>query len=284
MPPDINPDHIAGLLLQAFNEGSAAAITELCHPSVRINSAILTAAPRSGGPMNDPLTALTTACRLQFPGIAFSNEHSKLTSSAHGNAFSFEGSYRCSQSSDRVVIVPCTCRFRVENGKVTQIWFSIDHYSVLLQLNRVLSEPGHAADHSDALNQRIVDGLAREILQRKTASETLAQEVITHARLEIYKDIGAGLTETERLHLDGAGKVNEVLSFVRRFFADPLELALGTALCQGHTSTFRGKIRAKFGTGLRRYNIVISVSSPGGRVTDCWIRIVPPPTLMECLL
>jgi hypothetical protein len=284
MNRDVQGNAIAERLLGYFNGGSASSIAELCDRSLTVTSAILASA-RSPNFPNPPgsnrLTELVAAARSIFPGVSFFGE--SVTAWEGGVVLSWRGEFKPDERSARLLSVPCSCRVRIQRDKVCGISFVVDEYSVLLQLGRICADPGKSSGSSAEVNQAAAHSLRDAFVAGKALRDCLPAEAILHVDIEIYRDINQGL-ETETLRLEGVGRMDDLLRFVRARFRDPVDVSLREGISQGYTTTFRGNIRARSGTDMLRYDLVIGFASRGARVAECWVKIIPPPTLLECCL
>ena len=151
------------------------------------------------------------------------------------------------------------------------------------EFGRLFSDPGHSAGNSAAVNQAALDELKRALLTRASPAGGLDFETRVHGSIKIFKDLNRGV-DTETLRFEGTGKLDELLLFIRERFRDPVDVSFGIGISQGHTTTFKGKIRAKLGVTFQRYDIYCGFASADDRVVECWIKIAPPLTLKECLV
>jgi hypothetical protein len=280
MGQDAHADSVAEWLIDYLNGRGASLLTEFCHRAAVANSALLASDPSPDSAMQGSLTELIAACQSRFPGIQFYSE--SVSSTELGFLLSGHGEFTRDGSGQPVVTVPCSCRVELERSKIREIWFEVDDYSLLLQLGRICADPGQSVGQSAVVNHAAVDSLRKALVTRSGLSQTLGPDVTVHASIKTYKDINRGY-ETDSLRLDGPGKLQELLGLMHERFGEPIELLLGSGISQGYTTTFRGKIRAKVGTEMQRYDIVCGFVSPQDRVNECWIKITPPPTLLECL-
>ncbi len=163
-----------------------------------------------------------------------------------------------------------------------ELWFTVDEYDVLLQLGRVCAAPGQSLGGSAAVNQLAAQSLREALVSGKAGAGHLGPEVDMHVNIETYRDIASG-TQMDAVCLEGPGKIDQLLAYIRERFGRPLELVFKNGISQGHTTTFRGTIRAKIGAEMQRYDIVCGFVTPRDEVSECWVKITPPPTLRECL-
>ena len=281
MRTDVDTKIITGRLIECFNQGSASLIVDLCDRSLSVNSAILGNDRRSNAKVQDPIAKLIAACRAMFPDAQFSIGSVKQTDD--GFVVGLIGNLKSPEDSTRVLKVPCTCRVKLVARRIRELWFAVDEYAILQQLGRVCPDPGCSVGRSASINQQAMDSLRDSFTTRKPARAPVSIETIIHANIENYIDITTKGMEIDTFRLDGVGKINELLARFHSTFADPLELSFADGISQGHTTTFRGRIRAKVGANMQRYHVVCGFVSHEGNLAECWVTIAPPATLMECL-
>lgn len=281
MCTDALRDSIAQRLIDYFNASLTAPLEELGHRTLAVHCAILARSQSSNSIGPRSLTALVTACHGMFPGIRFRCEDSR--SSSDEILLVWRGEFRRDDQGAQVVNVPCTCRVRVRDEQISEIWFVIDSYSVLLQLGRICAEPGQSNGRSAVLNRLAMDSLRDAIVTRRTLDGALGPGTFIHASVKIFKDINHGV-ETETFTIEGVGKIHEMLGHIRERFTNPIDLSISYGLSQGYTTTFRGSVSAVVGAEMQRYDIFCGFVSPADQVVECWVKIAPPPTVKECLL
>ena len=276
MEANILADRIANQLVAGFNGNPLPPNDEVWGRSLTVNSALIGDDRRANALATSPLTRLIDACRTRFPDTSFQSEGVHSTES--GFVFTQVG-----RQPGSGLAIQCTCRVRLVQDKVRELWFEVDEYGILMQQGKICSAPGVSDSASRTTNQMAAEKFRQTLLARSATGNFLSHDVVVHTNIETYRDISRGV-ETESLRLEGAGKFNEVLGLLRNRFHDPIDLTFADGISQGFTTTFRGKIRAKVGSELQRYNLVCGFVSPSEKVTEFWINITPPPTLMECLL
>ncbi len=282
MPPDVKTQSLAELLMGCFNGNPATTLAGIVDRTLTINSLLMGGDRRANALATAPIPTLIESLRTRFPGTRFRSD--ALRSTDNGFSFTLQGEFAGPELAGPALTVQCTCRVRLVQDKISELWFEVDEYSLLQQQGRICSAPGEAVAAARAANQQAVDALSQLLRTRGLTADLLDAAARVHANIELYKDISTGIiTETRRLEGTGTKALDEVLALIRGRFQDPVELALGNGISQGCTTTFKGKIRAKIGASKQRYNIVCGFMSPHDRVTECWICITPPPTLMECL-
>ena len=266
---------IAEALLRSFNRSEASSYADFCDESLTVKSALLSigAAPHS-------LDALIAGCQSMFPGIIFHGDPPR--SSGDTLLLSWRGEYTPGEPNVGTVYVPCTCRLAIANGRIREISFAVNSYQVMLQLQRICSDPGQPIANSALVNQCAAESLRQAVVLGNALIEGLSVNVVLHASVTIYRDINKGL-HTDTLRLDGVGKIEALLTFIRDRFGQSVDLVISGGISQGHTTTFRGRISGKIGTEIHCYNSVLGFVSPNDCVTECWVKIMPPPTLRECL-
>jgi hypothetical protein len=282
MPTDGAIDKLARRLIECFNGSPVSLLAEFCDRFLTVNSAILGNDRRSNALIREPIAVLIKTCRSTFPGIKFYED--EIKPSDGGIVLNWKGRFQLDEQVGRELRIPCTCRVRLAGAKMRELWFSVDEYSMLLHLGKLCSDPGQSAGRSATINQLAVDCLKDALVREMTVSDPFSPNTVIHANIEIYRDIGNNGVETQTFRLEGAGKMGALLEFFREHFGAPVELSFGRGISQGYTTTFRGKIRVKVGEEMHRYDIVCGFVSPGDRVSDCWVKVTPPPTLMECLI
>lgn len=158
----------------------------------------------------------------------------------------------------------------------------MDNYSALVQPGRICPDPGQSTGRSAAVNQLAAESLRQALVMNTMPGEPLHSDTAIHAYIKVYRDLSEGV-ETDTVRLEGTGKMGEFLSLIRDCFGDSLDVSLNGGISQGCTTTFRGTIRARMQIGTHKYGIACGFVSSADRVTECWVMITPPPTLMECL-
>lgn len=281
MQTDIEIRVISEQLLDCFNQRSAALPTNICDRSLSVTSALLGDDRRSNSLMHDPLGKLIAACQARFPGITFRSEI--IRPSATGFISEWIGHSHVAEASDRPLKIPCTCRVTLQGHRVRHLWFSVDEYSILQQLGRLCPDPGQSVARSANVNQQAMYSLRDALTTREPARYPLGPDIVVHANLETYIDIAARGFQTEIFRLDGTGKITELLAYIQRRFSASLDLSFIAGISQGHTTTFRGTVRGRIGLEMQRYDAVFGFVTPAQQLTECWVKLTPPPTLMECL-
>jgi len=281
MQPDPMTEALAELLTACFNGSPASSIAHLCDRSLMINSFLMGGDRRLNALATAQLPTLLQAVRTRFPDTRFRSHD--LSTTEQGFTFGLSGEL-ASAAAGRALPIECTCRVRLAQEKISELWFQIDEYRLLLEQGRICSAPGESVEASRTANERAAEALSQLLRTRTASAEGLDADTNVHVNIELYKDLSKGLiTETRRFDGAGTAALDEALQLLRGRFQDPVELSFGKGISQGSTTTFRGKIRARVGPNKQRYNIVCGFTSPIDRVTECWICITPPPTLMECL-
>ena len=278
-----HPDIVGQRLIECFNGGPISSLEGLTATSLLVNSALLGSDRRSNALITQPIAALVGACRSNFPGVTFCGENVRPYDG--GLVLTWSMHFRPDGHGNRVLNIPCTCRVRITGGKLCELWFVLDDYSMLLQLGKVCPDPGQPTGRSEIINRLAAETLSDAFVMRNTVRNTLSLslETVVHANIETYRDLARGV-DTETFRLEGASKFSELLSFVWNKFSSPVDLSLKSGISQGYTTTFRGRIRARIGMEMQTYSIVCGFVSPGDRVAECWVKVTPPPTLMECIM
>ena len=281
MNTDVGTESAVHRLVECFNGKSVSALAELRDGELTINSAFLGDDRRSNALVNEGIGRLVAACHSRFPGIQFQCD--SVAKSNDGFTSQWTGRWRPEDQLGQALAIPCTCRVKYAGRFMRELWFTVDEYSILLQLGKVCSAPGQALGHSASVNQLAAESLKEAIVSGNSTCDRLGQAVEMHVNIETYRDIGKSV-DIEAYRLDGAGQIVHLLAYVRNRFGRPVELSFKKGISQGHTTTFRGAIRARLGGAeTQRYDIVCGFVSPGDEVSECWVKISPPPTLMECL-
>jgi hypothetical protein len=280
MLSDVEANGIVQRLTACFNGAHASTLEAFCDRSLVVNSQVLGGDRRSNQLIASPLAALAGALRTRFPGTVFRGLD--VQSVGSDLAFRVEGHLGIDDQRSPLT-VQCTCRIRVLHKKIRELWFEVDEYDLLARQGRICCDPGQSTGDARRINQQAADALWPVLRTRNAATALFGPDVVVHANLAIYKDLQKGL-ELYALRLDGVGELPKVLEMLRDIFEDPVELIFAEGISQGFTTTFRGKMRARKGAQMERYDIVCGFITPADRVTECWISIAPPPTLMECLL
>jgi len=272
--------NISQRLLDCFNGSSVSLLADLCDPALTVYSGVLGGDRRSNALVREPIAPLIAACRGKFPGVRFFSESVRL--SDIGFVFSWIGNFQPQEEGSPLVKIPCTCRVTLTGDRLRELWFAIDEYEVLTQLGKVCMDPGHSTGNSSITNRLAAESLRSAIVTRRTTCDSLHPDTLLHANIEIYTDLKTGVG-TEIFRVEGENTIGEVLAYLRERLGEPVELSFHDGISQGYTTTFRGKIRGKVGAEMQRYDLVCGFVSPTDRVTECWVKVTPPPTLMECL-
>lgn len=266
-------------LVECFNGAPISSLTELPERELIINSSILVEDRRSNTLPKEALAALIRACRSRFPDIQFQCE--SVTQSNEGFISQWTGYSQPEGQRREVLSVPCSCRVKYAGKFMRELWFSVSEYSILQQLGKVCAAPGQSSGNSASVNTQAMERLKSAIVMRNKVLDLLGPQIEMHVNVETYLDITKGLG-VETYRLDGVGKLDELLAYVWERFCSPVDISFKNGISQGHTTTFRGTIRSRIGGEMQRYNIVCGFVSPRDQVSECWLNITPPPTLMEC--
>lgn len=281
MDTNVGTESAAHLLVECFNGKPNSVLADLQDGKLTINSALLGDDRRSNALVNEGVGRLIAACHSRFPGIQFQCD--SVAKSNDGFSSQWTGRWRPEDQIGQTLSIPCSCRVKYVGRFIRELWFTVDEYSILLQLGKVCSAPGQALGRSASVNQLAAESLKEAIVTGNSTCDRLGSSVEMHVNIETYRDIGNGV-DIETYRLDGAGQIGQLLAYVKERFGRHVELSFKKGISQGHTTTFRGTIRARFGgTETQRYDIVCGFVSPGDEVSECWVKITPPPTLMECL-
>lgn len=282
MDMNVGTESAAHRLVEWFNGKPISALAELRDGELTINSALLGRDRRANTLLvKEGIGKLIAACHARFPGIQFQCD--SVAESNDGFTSQWTGRWRPQDQLGQALSIPCSCRVKYAGRSMRELWFTVDEYSILLQLGKVCAAPGQAMGRSASVNQLAAESLKEAIVTGNSTCGPLGTSVEMHVNIETYRDIGKGV-DIETYRLDGVGQIAQLLAYVRERFAKPVELSFKNGISQGHTTTFRGTIRARLGGAeTQRYDIVCGFVSPGDDVSECWVKISPPPTLMECL-
>jgi len=280
MHTEVAAVEIGRRLIDCFNRRPGTSVADLCDRSTVVHSALLGRDRRSNAVIKFPLAALIAACHARFPGIEFHPEG--VTAYGAAVALSWRGRFQA-EGQQSTITVPCACRIRIANNRLCEISFAVDDYSILMQLGSICAEPGQSRGRSASVNEHAAASLRDAFVMRKDTCDAVSAAAVIHANIETYADITCGIA-MDTFRLEGAGTIGELLCYVREHFGAPIDVAFRDGISQGYATTFRGKIRARIGAEMQRYDLVCGFASPGDRLAECWVKITPPPTLMECLI
>jgi hypothetical protein len=270
----------ADRLLRWFNAGAVDDDEGLCHPALTVHSALLGADRRSHAHFRSPLAALIEICHTNYPGIHFVAELANLRSQA------LELHWRAqfaSTRADRPLNIPCCCRVQLEHGQIRAVRFIVDEYALLAELGRVCADPGQTPSSAIRINDEGVRALVGALVTGSGVPDApFRNDARIRACVETYRDVRAGV-ELETFELDAVGELAALLDYLRARFAPPMELSFEPGLSQGATTTYRGKVRARLGEESQRYEVTCGLVSRNLHVVECWMKIAPPVTLIECL-
>ena len=264
---------VAERVISQLNGGASASVADFVDRSFTVHSSLL---PSGVG---TSLTGLRDACRQQYVSVQF--DLVDVAALEHGFMASCIAKFKRSTERSHAITSTCTCRVQCKSdGKLHKMWFNLDQYEILRQSNRLCSEPGCAAN-LDSANQDAVELMKVALRTRSNFTEG-QKPFLLHASVELFKNLDVGI-ETELWRLEGVGKFDELVRLIHAKFSTPIDISLGQGISQGFTSTFRGYLRGAVASMHQRYTLSISVRSSLGHVNECWAKIAPPLTLLECL-
>lgn len=271
------------LILEFLNGSNTAPFLNQCASNIIMHGSVLGLKL----PDRDPLGFWLHMYRSVFPDLHFSMQSSSETSSIELSfkwiaTGTHKGPIKLIEPTHRLINIPGSCRVRFEDEKIKELWLNVDSYTILQQLGRILPEPGQSTGQSAALNQLAAESLCQAIRRRETNALGLDEAVILHANINTYVELGKSIA-LNNIRLDGANQTPCFLKLIKQQFTDIIELTLDQGISQGSTTTFRGSIQGTIGSIKQRYDFICSFVSPATCVTEYWIQINPPPTLMECI-
>jgi hypothetical protein len=271
---------LAARLVGCFNAGNTAPLEGLCSRQLVVNSALLACNTSAVCQSQQTLPALISVCRARFPGARFYTEN--VQPSQSGLILTWRCEYPSPGNGGPTVSMMCTCRVRLDQEKVREIWLTLDEYNVLVQMGRVSSEPGEPKGSSALVNGSALQSLRDALAGGTEPTGILSQPLHLHGSLKLYRNVDKGI-DTDSFRLEKHAHIRELVQFVRQRLQPPIDLVFDDGISQGYTTTFRGKIRARVGRGLHRYDAFCGFVSQEDRVLECYLKVAPPPTLLECL-
>jgi hypothetical protein len=224
-------------------------------------------------------------CDLGDLAKIFRSKFSRATVSSDGIASSKDGFGFCllcqvlPTSSANESAVSCLVKARLEGTRVREVDLRVDLYSLLVAEGRICLDPGVINTASQRINRAAGASLVKAIATGTSFDDRCQKGLWLHGRVEVYKDISKNV-DTRVIDINGHGRMWELLKSVATEFKFP-QVEMIKEISHDRTTTFKGRIQA--GQKSLRYDLFIGLRSGENFVEECWFRIAPPLTLLECV-
>ncbi|HVK88436.1 MAG TPA: ester cyclase [Kofleriaceae bacterium] len=230
------------------------------------------------------LATVLRELRVAFPDVRFALGAVRVDADDVKLEWTARGTHRGPllhvAATERPVELAGRARLQLAGGKVTDLWWDFDLYGALLQLGAIGAEPGVGEPRAVAVAKAAAAEVRAAILARHTAVDVLGPTVAFHGRVRVYLSQSF---DDKTFAFVGAGRAGELFACLVELFDEVGELSLDDGISQGATTTFRGKLRARRRRDFYSYRFRMSLRAGASQVTEAWIEVTPPATVMEVI-
>lgn len=283
MPTGPDPAHLAACVVDLLNGGGSAKLVGLCVPDVTVFAPV-TEEGLDPFAKRDPsrLDDFVAAFRRAFPDVRYSLAGVETKPGAVNVKWSARGTHRAALS----YIQPCgesvpfsgTCLLKFEEGEIVEIRLAAEIYDLLVQTGAICADPGQVRGDAPAVNGSAMEALRKAITGRGAEiGAPFDDKTLLHSVVRFY---ASKEFDTQTFELGGAGQLPALLAFLRKEFTSA-ELSVDGGVSQGHTTTFRGKLRLVRGGEKLCYLFRAGFRCTGRRIAESWVEVQAPPTLRE---
>jgi hypothetical protein len=249
--------------IAAFDGADLGPVLPWCRPDVIVHAP----AAHAGAPEGlGRIALLLDIYRRAFPDGRFEIERSEragaLVSCAWIARGVNSGPFLHLPITHREVVVRGTCRLRIAEGSVAEVWFTFGFYELLEQLDGLLPAPGRVLAPAAAAARRAVGAWTDAVSGGPKALDgAFSPDVVVHADC-------FGLQLVER----GLPALDKVLALVQSMVGD-VRVTIREHAGQGRTATYRARLAGQMGGADRQWALDCMLRADGDHVLELWLRV-----------
>ena len=263
------PEAIVAHWVTAFNTRNLAPFRQLCSQDVVVHAALAGNEELTGF---SRLSALLQVYGMAFPDGQFTVEEvdpgDDLVASGWVARGTNTGPFLHLPATNKEVALHGTCRFRIVDGLVAELWFNFNLYSILEHLGALFPEPGQASPFSLTICENAITIWTDALRGRRMAFESVfSDDVVVHASCFQVR-----MTEV------GRPALAQVLGLIHATLAD-IQFSVERRISQGMTTTYQGSISGlSHNSGeIERFTLDCMFRTQGNEVKEFWVRIWSKP-------
>src|SRR5262245_7371563 len=180
----VDADGLVAAWIAAFDRADLGDVRPWCRPDVIVHAP----ASHAGAPSGlERIASLLVIYREAFPDGRFAVERIDRTDPVVSCAWTARGinsgPFLDFPVTHRDVVVRGTCRFRIVDGVIAELWFTLSLYDVIEQLDGLLPAPGRVIAAADAVLERALTAWFDALAGGPKALEpAFSPEVVVHAQ------------------------------------------------------------------------------------------------------